>query len=146
MFNILNWLFNKTENRLTIPYSQKTIAEGKICDPLITMSVQTAKYGFLDIKFLFDSGADVTLFPLKPYAQLFGIKTESLPQLDVYGIGKKVTAYRVTLNFKINNQTYPIRCYFAEAQTIPLLGRLDWWDKFSFELNNQRQTITLTEL
>ena len=129
------------------PYLTKKLDQNlQIFDPKITVPVLTPQFGFLDIVFLVDSGADMTLLPLNPYGKLFQFDHTQETPIQVTGIGRSIKAYHSTIKIKIGRQTHSIRMIFAETTTIPLLGRLDFWDKFSIEFNNHHQHTRLTKL
>jgi|SRR3989344_6762760 len=121
----------------TFPYEKKRIDEGILVDPRITLELQT-RIGFLSIKFLLDSGADVTTLPLDPYAQLFSFIPKKKQAIRIGGVeGRGVKAYPFQLTARIQKQMFQLRCYFIESRVDPLLGRLDVWDKFSITFDNR---------
>lgn len=147
MFTLMSRLLfgSNPKKKIYTGYHKKSINEGTIPDPLLSLAVETPQYGFLNIKFLFDSGADVTILPLNPYGPLFNFDKKAVQPIEVHGISRMIHAYPTRLNFKIDGKIYPMRCYFAETKTIPILGRLDWWYYFSFTLDNKQGVITMIE-
>lgn len=125
------------------PYQTKLIDEGKISVPVVTIELETIK-GFWPFEVLLDSGADVTTLPLEPLASYFPhFKKDPKKKTVIGGVeGKGVIAYSYTIIAKLENNTFLLRCYFIESNVVPLLGRLDFWDKFSVTFDNKKkQTI-----
>jgi len=54
---------------IDFPYEKKYIEEGFLIDPRVNVEIKTNR-GFLVVKFLLDSGADVTTLPINPYLEL----------------------------------------------------------------------------
>lgn len=122
---------------ITFPYERKLIDEGEIIDPRITLEVKTS-LGFLAIKFLVDSGADVTTLPLIPYGEIFNFQKKPKEKVKIGGIeGKGVNAYPFSLLIRLANYKFHLRSYFIESKIDPLLGRLDFWDLFSICFDNK---------
>ena len=125
------------------PYRYKRIDEGVIPDPTIEIKTLTTK-GWRSFDFLVDSGADTTCLPLKPYAELLGFKPDPEKKIKIGGVeGKGVTAYPGKIKVKIGGKEMPLRCYFLRSRVMPLLGRLDLWNKFSISFDNKKKEITL---
>lgn len=138
--------FKSKTKKSIFPYAQKTFNDQLLYDPTINLSVQTANYSYLNIRFLVDTGADITLLPINPYAALFDAHLDPEKTIKIKGIARTINAYPHTLQLKIDKQIYPIRCYLAPIKTIPLLGRLDLWDQFTFTFNNQKHCTELITL
>ena len=131
---------------ISYPYQKKLIDEGEIVDPRIIINVKTIK-GFLAIKFLVDSGADVTTLPLNPYAELFKFRIKPKEKVTIGGIeGQGVAAYPFTIQVLLNSQLFPLRCYFIRSKIDPLLGRLDFWNRYSINFNNKASKTILTSI
>lgn len=130
----------------TFPYATKQIEEGKLIEPLVTLELQT-RNGFLSIKFLVDSGADVTTLPYAPYASLFAYRKNPREKITVGGVeGRGVAAYPFLLTARIGRETISIRAFFIESNTEPLLGRLDVWARFSISFDNKKLQTIFTPL
>lgn len=126
---------------LKFPYLFKKIDSQVIADPTIPLEVETP-LGYRKIYFLVDSGADATTLPLKKYKDLFGLDTRKMPKTKIGGIeGQGVNAYIKILKFRAGASVFEARCYFIESRTLPLLGRLDIWDKFSIVFDNMKQEV-----
>lgn len=128
------------------PYEKKVIDEGEIVDPRINLQLQT-KIGFLTIKFLVDSGADVTTLPFDPYAELFNFKINPKEKVTIGRVeGRGVYGYPFTLKIRLQKLEFPLRCYFLESKIDPLLGRLDFWTLFSINFDNKKLKTILVSL
>ncbi len=122
------------------PYQTKRIEEGKIFVPVVTLEIETIK-GYWPFEMLLDSGADVTTFPLSPLASYFpNFKKDPKNKIVIGGVeGRGVFAYPHSIHAKLENKSFLLRCYFLESNVDPLLGRLDFWDKFSINFDNKKQ-------
>jgi hypothetical protein len=128
------------------PYETKIIEEGKLVDPRVTLEILTKK-GFLAIKFLVDSGADVTSLPLYPYSQLFEFRKDPKQKVMISGVeGKGIAAYPFKLKMRLGEDVFSVRSYFIESFIDPLLGRLDLWNLFSITFDNKNLKTILTPL
>lgn len=128
------------------PYRHKRIDEGVIPDPTVKIDILT-KDGWRTTRFLIDSGADTTCLPLTTYAELLGFKPDSKKKIKVGGVeGRGVTAYPGEIKIKIGEKEISLRCYFLRSRTMPLLGRLDFWDKFNILFNNKKKEIVLESI
>lgn len=129
---------------MRFPYEKKRIEEGDLLDPRVILEVMT-KMGFLKIKFLVDSGADVTTLPIEPYAELFDFKKTA--KVKIGGIeGSGVTAYPHSLTVGLDIKKFRMRCYLIESRVDPLLGRLDFWNIYSINFDNKARETIFTEL
>lgn len=128
----------------TFPYRIKRIEEGILVDPRVELFLKTKK-GFTLVKFLLDSGADVTTLSYDPYAKLFNFQKEKAQRITIGGVeGKGVGAYPHTITARLGKIEFSLRIFFIESFVDPLLGRLDFWDKFSITFDNKnRQTIII---
>ena len=128
------------------PYEQKSIKEGLLVDPRITLEIET-KRGFLAVKFLIDSGADVTTLPIIPYAELFYFRKDPKTRVTIGGVeGKGVGAYPFKLQMKLKSNVFTLRSYFIESFIDPLLGRLDFWNLYSIHFDNQKGVTNIEYL
>lgn len=123
----------------TFPYESKYINEGIIPNPRISLKVHLST-GFIRIRFLVDSGADVTTLPFYPYAEFAHFKKNPKDKITIGGIeGKGVAGYPFSLNAELDGYKFLLRCYFIESPIEPLLGRLDFWKLFSIYFNNKKR-------
>lgn len=131
---------------ISFPYETKQIDEDTLVDPRVTLDVKTTR-GFLSIKFLVDSGADVTTLPIDPYRELFDFQRDSSKRITIGGIeGRGVAAYPHLLTVRFRQDEFPLRSYFIMSSTIPLLGRLDVWRMFSITFDNKRMRTVFSPL
>ncbi|PJA55671.1 hypothetical protein CO165_02325 [Candidatus Roizmanbacteria bacterium CG_4_9_14_3_um_filter_33_18] len=125
---------------LTFPYQYKQIEFGKVFNPYIPVSVR-ARWGWQNLWFLVDSGADTTMLTLSLANQL-GLNINKNKRSRLFGIGEKsVIAYPGKIDLKFKNVIISARCYFIDTEdSTLLLGRLDIFDKFNifFDSTNQK--------
>lgn len=130
----------------TFPYITKKIAEGNLVVPQVTLEVDTPT-GYKDVPFLLDSGADGTSLPIHPYLDILGVKLNLKEKTTIGGVkGRGVTAYPTKLKFKLGKTIFLLRCYFIASKVDPLLGRLDFWDRFSISFDNKKQLTVISPL
>lgn len=127
--------------KIIFPYQFKVTVSGKIPDPVIYLNVLTPS-GIRKIGFMVDSGSDTIVLPLAPYHFWFNFKPDIKTATTLGGVeGKGVTAYPSKITLQIGKEEFNIRCYFVRSNTIPLLGRLDIWDKFNWIFDNQKKQV-----
>lgn len=128
------------KSALTFPYQYKQIEFGKVFNPYIPIPVK-ARWGWQNLWFLVDSGADTTMLTLSLANQL-GLNINKNKKSRLFGIGEKsVNAYPGKIDLKFEESVISVRCYFVDTEdTTLLLGRLDIFDKFniSFDSTNQK--------
>jgi len=131
---------------ISYPYAVKRIEEGLLVDPRIVMEIKT-RFGFIRVKFLVDSGADVTTLPLSPYAILFEFQKNPARKTTIGGVeGGRVIAHPHELTMRLGKDEMRIRCYLIESRVDPLLGRLDFWSRYSINFDNKLKATFLTKL
>lgn len=107
--------------------------------PQVVLEVNTPS-GYKDVPFLLDSGADCTSLPIHPYLDILGAKLNFKEKTLVGGVeGKGVAAYPTKLKFKLGKIEFLLPCYFIASKADPLLGRLDFWNKFSIIFDNKKK-------
>lgn|GEM_PF-3575788 len=127
--------------KIVFPYQFKVINKEEVADPVIYLDVVT-KFGLRKIGFLVDSGSDTVVLPLAPYHFWFNFQPDIKTATTLGGIeGKGVTAYPGKIALQISKEEFNIRCYFVKSNTMPLLGRLDIWDKFSWIFDNKKKLV-----
>ena len=125
---------------IKFPYHFKKTVFGNLPDPLVDLEVQTPA-GWQKLRFLVDSGADVTTLPLF-LAQMWGVAIDEKKKVVMDGVGdEEVVAYPGRLTVRLGEAILTLRCYFVASETVPLLGRLDLWDKFTLVFDNQHQEL-----
>lgn len=55
--------------------------------------------------------------------------------------GGRVAGYSSEIEIGFGRKFYKIRCVFVNSKIIPLLGRLDVWDKFSIFFDNIKEEV-----
>lgn len=115
---------------ISFPYQYKIIKNGKLADPVIYLTIIT-QLGTRRVGFLVDSGSDTTILPLIPYMFWFNFTPNPHEETTLGEVeGKGVAAYPGKITLRIDKEDISVRCYFVKSNTIPLLGRLDLWDRF----------------
>lgn len=127
------------------PYQYKNIEFGQIVDPIISLPILT-KVGWESLDFLIDSGADVTTIPLDLTGQL-KYPPNLKKKVKIGGVeGGMVTGFPGKIQIKIGNGQLAARCYFIESDVIPLLGRLDLWNKFTIIFDNMKGEVVFRKI
>ena len=130
----------------TYPYGSKFIREGVIPNPRISLQVRLPT-GFVWIRFLVDSGADVTTLPFYPYGEFAHFRKNPIEKITIGGIeGLGVNGYPTIFDVRLEQKEFKLRCYFIESRIEPLLGRLDFWNLFSLHFDNQKRRTILIPL
>lgn len=126
---------------LTFPYQYKEIDFGRIFNPLILLPVK-ASWGWQDLWFLVDSGADTLMLPVT-LAEKLGFSYNPTIKTKLYGIGKQaVYASPGEIILKIANEEITVRSYFVYSDdSLLLLGRLDIFEKFSITFDRKKQAV-----
>ncbi len=141
---------NKSHNLVSpaffFPYEYKYIEEGTIPNPRITIEIH-GRQGFFPVKFLVDTGADVTTLPFKVFAPFIDFRKSEKDKIIIRGVeGSGVNAYPYLLSIKVGNKVLSIRSYLLESPIEPLLGRLDFWNFFSLTFDNRKKQTILNAL
>lgn len=128
----------------TFPFATKQIKEGEIVIPRIFLQAKTLR-GHQEVRFLVDSGADVTSLPIHPFVSLLQAKLDRKNRTVIGGIGSKgVAAYPITIEFSLGNLNFNLQCFFLASEAEPLLGRLDFWKLFSITFDNKKHQTTIS--
>ena len=130
----------------TFPYQYKHIEFGEVFNPYISIPVK-ASWGWQNLWFLVDSGADTTMLTLSLANQL-GLNVNKNKKTELFGIGENsVPAYPGKINLKLGNFIFDARCYFIDAEdSTLLLGRLDIFDKFNIYFDSTNQKVVFNPL
>lgn len=59
---------------------------------------------------------------------------------------KGVTAYPGKIKLQIGEKEFVVHCYFVKSNTMPLLGRLDIWDKFNLFFDNKNSKVIFEKI
>lgn len=131
---------------LTFPYQYKQIEFGKVFNPYIPIPVK-ARWGWQNLWFLVDSGADTTMLTLSLAYQL-GLNINRNKRSQLFGIGEKsVDAYPGIIELKFDNSVIKARCYFIDTEdSTLLLGRLDIFDKFNIYFDSTNHKVVFNRL
>lgn len=126
---------------LTFPYQYKEIDFGRIFNPLILLPVK-ASWGWQDLWFLVDSGADTLMLPVT-LAEKLGLSYNPTIRTKLYGIGKQaVYASPGEIILEIANEEITVRSYFVYSDdSLLLLGRLDVFERFSIIFDRKKQAV-----
>lgn len=54
--------------------------------------------------------------------------------------------YPSQIQIQLPRQELTVRCYFIDSDIIPLLGRIDIWDKFSIIFDNIKKEVVFKEI
>lgn len=129
------------KSALIFPYHHKKIELGRIFNPLVLLPVK-AHWGWQDLWFLMDSGADTTMLPVSLGKKL-GLGFNSNIKTKLYGIGKQaVYASSGEIVLKIGSDQITARSYFVYTNdSLLLLGRLDIFEKFSVTFDKEKQAV-----
>lgn len=131
---------------IAYPYKHKTIEEGLIPDPTIKLSLKTNS-GIRRFDFLVDSGADTTTIPIKMAEDFMGFSAKTAQRELISGIeGKGIDAYPSSIEILFGNNFYKVRCVIIRSKVIPLLGRLDIWDKFTIIFDNMEEEVVFEKV
>lgn len=133
--------------KLKYPYGIKYSPEfGSI--PTIKLLLQVASpQGQVPFIFLFDTGADVTSFPISA-AKKLGIDLDQCSQDPMSGFeGTTILVYRSQVQINFNNKSFKIPCVFNPNEEVPmLLGRAGIVDKFNILLDGRSKQIIFEEI
>lgn len=131
---------------ISFPYQFKIIKNKKIADPVIYLDVET-EFGLRKVGFLVDSGSDTIVLPLAPYHFWFNYKPDPFKVTTLGGVeGKGVAAYPSKITLFIGDQKIKVNCYFVKSNTMPLLGRVDIWDKFNISFDNKNNKVIFEKI
>lgn len=132
--------------KISFPYQFKIIRNEKIADPVIYLNTFT-QFGIRKIGFLVDSGSDACVLPLAPYHYWFNFIPNPRTKTILGGIeGRGVEAYPSEITLQIGNENLVVHCYFVKSNSLPLLGRLDIWGKFSLLFDNKKEQVVFERI
>lgn len=142
----LNNISKSVSTKISFPYQFKVIGNEKIADPVIYISTVT-QFGVRKIGFLVDSGSDAVVLPLSPYRYWFRFTPDPNTRIVLGGIeGRGVEAYPSRITLQMRNEDITVRCYFVKSNAMPLLGRLDIWDKFNWLFDNKKERVVFERI
>jgi len=117
---------------------------GRIFEPVIEVTLSHGENRVHHLMFL-DSGADISLIPASLGLAL-GLSQEGQRAASVRSLRTERTGLRIVeVYLQIGDSTaIPIRVGWAENDDVPaLLGRLDVFDHYTFELNHDRRMVVV---
>ena len=128
---------------LTFPYRYKRIDYGQVFNPIVLLPIK-ASWGWQDLWFLVDSGADTTMIPLA-LAKKLGLPYQQTPT-KLFGIGSQaLSAFPGEIILKLGNAEIRTRSYFVStSDSTILLGRLDIFDRFSVTFDKRSQEVVFS--
>jgi len=116
---------------------------GKVFYPFISVSLKTIDKGWVNFRFIVDTGADLTTLPLF-MARKLGINLGKCRRGKAEGIGGVVVETReAEIPIRLKNFEFLIRCSIVEDEQTPfLLGRIDVLEKnFSLFFDCRKRKI-----
>lgn len=119
---------------------------GKILTVYIWLDLELPT-GIKPFFFLFDTGADITSFPVSA-AKKLGVDLDKCPEESMTGYeGVAVLVYRSNIRIRFNKKSFEIPCVFNPNEEVPiLLGRAGIIDKFNIALDAKNKEITFEEI
>lgn len=133
--------------QLKYPYGIKYSPElGSILTIKLLLQVESPD-GLAPFIFLFDTGADITSFPISVAAKL-GIDLDQCPQEPMTGYeGTVVLAYRSNIKIRFNKKSFELPCVFNPNEEVPIiLGRAGIIDRFNILLDGRNKEIIFEEI
>jgi len=121
---------------------------GKVFYPLIPVSLKTIDKGWVDFRFVVDTGADLTTLPFF-MAQKLGINLKNCLRGKAEGIGGLVVnTWETKIPIRLKGFEFVVSCSIVEDEITPfLLGRIDLLEKnFSLFFDCQRRKIVFQRL
>jgi hypothetical protein len=132
--------------KILFPYQYKIIDNERLANPFVRLNV-TTQLGVRKIGFLVDSGSDTVVLPLSPYRFWFNFTPNVKEKTILGGVeGRGVAAYPSKITLQIGTEDILTRCYFILSNTMPLLGRLDIWDKFNWFFDNKKAQVVFERI
>ena len=133
--------------RLKYPYAVKTSSSFGIIPTIALWLYIYSPKGYIPLSFLFDTGSDVTSFPVL-IAQKVGINLAKCPKEIMTGYeGTKVTVYKSQVKINFGDKNFLVPCVFNPNPNVPtILGRAGILDKFNIFLNGKNKEVTFEEI
>lgn len=101
----------------------------------------------IPFSFLFDTGADVTSFPISA-AEKLGIDLDKCPEEPMTGYeGTTILVYRSKVKINFNKRNFLVPCVFNPNEEVPIiLGRAGIIDRFNILLDGKNKEIIFEEI
>lgn len=139
--SFLNWFGNKKQVEFDWKY-EMYVGYGKYFRPVIPVGINTTA-GWVDLDFLVDTGADITMLPYD-IAALVGIDLSKLKPTVMTGIGGfRVKTWKTKIPIRLKDWEFEITASISEENSTPLLlGRKDLLDKkISWIFDHKKEKI-----
>jgi len=119
---------------------------GVVFEPIIKVPVYYPGQGYVEKKFLLDSGALVSSLP-REEAEKMNFDLAMLPRSTFAGFGNTTSfAYRAEVKIKIGENETTMPVVFTEAGgTKAIIGRSGFFEKFSVYFNAGKEIIEIRE-
>jgi len=139
----------KPLNSIEFPFEYVILPHfGKVFYPFISVSLKTIDKGWVDFRFIVDTGADLTTLPFFMASKL-GVSLEKCRRGKAEGIGGVVVeTWETEIPIRLKNFEFWIRCSIVEDEQTPfLLGRIDVLEKnFSLFFDCRKRKIIFREI
>lgn len=127
------------------PYSKKESANyGQIDDLVLNIFIQTPS-GFTETKFIFDTGADVSMLP-KSWLNVLHLDQTKLKCHFMTGASEevmKVYCGIIKIKLEENSELFEIPVTFSKSDTAPhILGKAGILNRFTVTLNHQTRMVS----
>jgi len=134
----------KLSNSIEFPFEYIYLPSfGEIFYPFVVVSLKTIDHGWVNFRFIVDTGADLTTIPFF-MAQKLGIDLTKCKTSKAEGIGSYVIkTWQTKIPIRLKKYETIVRCSITEDERTPfLLGRIDLLPtKFSWFFNGQKKKI-----
>jgi len=133
--------------KLRYPYEIKSSSTfGNIPTITFWLNVESPT-GSMPFFFLFDTGADVTSFPISA-AEKLGIDLDKCPEEPMSGYeGTTISVYRSQVKIIFNNKSFSVPCVFNPNEEVPiLLGRAGILNRFNILLDGRKKEIVFEKI
>lgn len=140
----------KQLNSIEFPFEYVNLPSfGKVFYPFIPVALKTVDHGWVDFRFIVDTGADLTTLPFF-MAKKLGINLAKSKTSKAEGIGGYVIkTWETKIHIRLKTLEISIRCSIVEDEQTPfLLGRIDLLpETFSwlFDSRNKKIIFNLEE-
>ena len=138
----------KQSSSIEFPFEYVNLPSlGKVFYPFIPISLRTIDHGWVDFRFIVDTGADLTTLPFF-MAKKLGIDLAKCKTSNAEGIGGYVIkTWETKILIRLKGNKIAIRCSIAADEQTPfLLGRIDSLpERFSwlFDAKNRKIVFSL---
>lgn len=126
-------------------YQEEPSPFGKLKRPIADVFLET-EYAKIEASMYIDSGADITMIPLRLGFALGLKQTPNDKILEIHGVSGGGVPYLIKEVFlTMDNTRLKIRLAWALIEEVPLLlGRMDIFDKFRIIFNERQGSIIFT--